>query len=382
VRGLRGVRVVRWLREARVVRRWAVVAAGLAVLCGLPVIASALPASVPALTAGQLRARILASAGMSYAGYAESNATFGLPALPGLTGVASLFDGATKMRIWEASPSRWRVDVLSDAGERDTYQIGRRSYIWDSGAELLTEVYGRQSLRLPRPADLAPPALALRLLAEAGRQARFSVIPPLRVAGQSAAGLRITPTDPASTIGHINIWAQPGTGLPLMVEVFGRGSTPALLSQFFQVSSWRPDPGVLTPRRGPGTGFTVTRANNLAGVLNNLVPLALPPQLVGRDRLPAGFSPIGVYGGGLATFAVLGLPGSVARNLVAQALSAGGTELAVSGGTGALIGAPLINAVIIRPADPDTIFLLVGTVSPDVLEQAAGMLLVELGISA
>ncbi len=48
-------------------------------LCGLPVIASALPVSVPALTASQLRGRILASADVSYAGYAESNATFGLP---------------------------------------------------------------------------------------------------------------------------------------------------------------------------------------------------------------------------------------------------------------------------------------------------------------
>ena len=57
----------------RIVRRWAVVAAGVALLCGLPVIASALPVSVPRLTAGQLRARILASADESYAGYAESH---------------------------------------------------------------------------------------------------------------------------------------------------------------------------------------------------------------------------------------------------------------------------------------------------------------------
>jgi len=52
------------------VRRWALVAAGVALLCGLPVIASALPVSVPRLTASQLRARILASADESYAGYA------------------------------------------------------------------------------------------------------------------------------------------------------------------------------------------------------------------------------------------------------------------------------------------------------------------------
>jgi hypothetical protein len=89
-------------------RKWAAVALGLALLCGLPVIASALPVSVPALTASQLRGRILASAGESYAGYAESNATFGLPSLAGLADLTSLLDGVTKMRVWQAAPDRWR----------------------------------------------------------------------------------------------------------------------------------------------------------------------------------------------------------------------------------------------------------------------------------
>ena len=44
--------------------------------------------------------------------------------------------------------------MLSDAGERDTYQLpGSRSYVWDSGEELLTEVLGQPPLRLPRPAE-------------------------------------------------------------------------------------------------------------------------------------------------------------------------------------------------------------------------------------
>jgi hypothetical protein len=119
-------------------RRWAAVAAGLALLCGLPVIASALPVSVPSLTANQLRGRILASADESYSGYAESNATFGLPALTGLADLTSLLDGVTKMAVWQAAPDRWRVDVLSDAGERDTYQLGSRTWLWASGQELLT----------------------------------------------------------------------------------------------------------------------------------------------------------------------------------------------------------------------------------------------------
>jgi ABC-type multidrug transport system fused ATPase/permease subunit len=247
-------------------RKWSVVALGLALLCGLPVIASALPVSVPALTASQLRGRILASAGESYAGYAESNATFGLPSLAGLADLTSLLDGVTRMRVWQAAPDRWRVDVLSDAGERDTYQLGARTYIWASGQELLTEVLGQPSPRLPRPADLVPPALALRLLAEAGRGARYSVIAPLRVAGQSAAGLRMTPADPASTVGQVDIWAEPASGLPLMVEIFGRGSrTPALESQFFSVDRWPPQAQVLTPVRGPGTGFNVTSAGGRNG---------------------------------------------------------------------------------------------------------------------
>lgn len=357
------------------VRRWAAVAAGLTALCALPVVVSVLPASVPKLTASQLRARILASSGMSYAGYAESNATFGLPSLPGLNGVASLLDGVTKMRVWAAAPDWWRVDVLSDAGERDTYQAGDRSYIWDSGEELLTEVYGQPALRLPRPADLVPPALAVRLLEEAGPDARFSVIAPLRVAGQSVAGLRVTPTDAASTIGHIDIWAEPGSGLPLMVEIFGRGSaSPALESQFFQVSPWRPDPRVLTPERGPGTGFTTTSASNLAGALSRLGLEALPGELAGRARVPGppGFATIGVYGGGLATFVVLSVRSG--QNLVPDALSAGGTRLTVPGGTGALVSAPLVNVVLIQPYESFITFLIAGTVSTRLLEQAGGTL--------
>ncbi len=371
--------------KTQIVRRWAVVAAGLALLCGLPVIASALPVSMPVLTASQLRARILASADEPYAGYAESDATFGLPPLAGLTGLTALLDGVTKMRVWQATPARWRVDVLSDAGERDTYQLsGCRSYIWDSGSELLTEVRGRQTFRLPRPADLVPPALALRLLSEAGRQARFGVIAPLRVAGRSAAGLRMRPADPASTVAEADIWADPSSGLPLMVEIFQRGSArPALETQFFQVDRWRPDPRVLTPARAPGAGFTVTNASNLAGALSNLGLVALPAALAGRDRLPVlpGFEEIGVYGGGLATFVVLGVRGSAGQNLVPDAVSAGGAPLDIAGGSGAVIGAPLINAVIVRPPGFFVTFLLAGTVSAQLLEQAATQLTEQVTLS-
>jgi len=366
--------------RARASWRWPAVAAGVAILCALPVLASALPVSVPALTAAQLRDRIVASAGMSYSGYAESNATFGLPPLSGLSSVTSLLDGVTKMRVWQAAPDRWRVDVLSDAGERDTYQLGTREFLWNSGAQLTTEVLqqgpGQPGIRLPRAADLVPTALAQRVLDEAGPAAKYSTLPPVRVAGRSAVGLRVTPGDPDSTIGQIDIWAVPSTGLPLMVEVFGRGArTPALQSQFFQVGPWQATAGVLTPPSGgPGTGFTVTSSSNLAGVLKNLEHEMLPETLAGRRWVPppgALFSTVGLYGGGLSTFAVLTLRAGTGSGLMDGARSAGGTPYSFPDGTGVLISASLVNAVIAQSDRSADTFIITGTVSGTVLLRAA-----------
>jgi hypothetical protein len=348
----------------------------MAVLCALPVLASTLPAPAPALSAAALRARILGSASMSYSGYAESNATFGLPPLSGLSSVTSLLDGVTKMRVWQAGPDRWRVDVLSDTGERDSYQLGADGYEWDSGAQLLTEVLpaapGTATVRLPRAADLVPASLAQRLLAQVGTSAAtFSTLPPLRVAGQSAAGLKVIPDDPASTIGAVDIWAQPSTGLPLMVEVFGRGArTPALQSQFFQVAPWTPAGDALTPPpRLPGTGFTTASASNLDKALNNLESDGLPRSLAGRDRVLSTVRNIGVYGSGLSLFTVLVV--RAGSNLIADARADGGIPYRFPDGGGYLLSASLVNAMVADQDRSGDTYLIAGTVSDQVLLRAA-----------
>ena len=73
--------------------------------------------------------------------------------------------------------------------------------------------------------------------------------------------------------------------------------------------------------------------------------------------------------------------GSAGQNLVADTLSAGGQALDVTGGTGALISAPLINAVIVRPSGFLVTFLIAGTVSAQVLEQAASTLVTDDALS-
>jgi hypothetical protein len=356
--------------------RWIVVLTGVAAGCCLPVLASALPASVPASTPRQLENQILGSQRLSFSGYAESNATFRLPPLPAFSGVTPLLNGVTRMRVWQASPDRWRVDTLSDAGENDTYQIRDDTFVWDSGGQLLTGIYGRQFIRLPRAADLTPAALAVRIINEAEPGAKLSLLPPRRVAGQSAAGLEVAPTSPQSTIARADIWASPGTGLPLLVEVFGRGSArPALETQFLQAGPWRPDSDVLTPRLGPGTGFTTTTPSNLAGVLKNLDNEVLPDRLAGFAWQPSPVPQIGLYGSGLTTFAVLTFRrGGTGGQLLSDALDAGAAQLTFRDGVGAVASAPLVNLVLVHPyTSPDT-FLLVGLVSKSVLEQAAAVL--------
>jgi hypothetical protein len=356
--------------------RWLVVVAGVAVLCCLPALAAALPVSGSQLTAPQLETKIIGSQHLSFSGYAESDANFGLPALPAFSSVTPLLDGVSRMRVWQAAPDRWRVDTLSDTGENDTYQDGDSTFLWDSGEQLLTRIYGQQTIRLPRAADLQPAALAVLIIKEAGAAAKVRTLPPRRVAGQSAAGLEITPAAPESTIARADIWASPASGLPLLVEVFDRGKAqPALLSQFLQVGQWTPDAGVLTPRYSPGTGFTTTTPSDLSGVLKNLDDELLPRYLAGLARQRSPVPQVGVYGDGLATFAVLTFHHDDGSSLLTDALDAGAAPL--SGAdvrAGAVASAPLVNLVLVRPAHSPDVFLLVGLVSKATLEQAAAEL--------
>ena len=146
--------------------------------------------------------------------------------------MTSLLTGTTRVRTWYAAPSRWRFDVVSDRRRaRMCTRTPEGEFTWDYGANLLTRLVGTPPVRLPRAGDLLPPDLARRVLS-AARDDPVSALPARRVAGRPAAGLRLTPADPATTIGHVDVWADPDTGLPVAVEVTARGADrPVLVSQ-------------------------------------------------------------------------------------------------------------------------------------------------------
>lgn len=355
--------------------RWAVVAAGTALLCGLPALVAAWPVPASALSTAQLRARMLASASVPYQGYAESNVDLNLPTLPDLSDVTALLDGSTDQYTWYRSPGQWRADVLTTAGEDDTYQTSQGTFVWDYDSNLLTQIVGAQPVRLPRAADLLPPALARRLLGFAGPADRSYRLPSMRVAGVAAAGLRIVPVGQDTTIGAVDIWADPANGLAVQVEVFGRrGGEPVLVSRFLALSLSRPSLADVTTDPGPGVGTTVTGLADVSGVLRGFGP-PLPARLAGSGRVaaPAGLADVAAYGSGFARFAVLPLP----ERTGTEALSAVGTVGATiqqSGGSVVVVSSPLVT-VLLASSPGGPVYLLAGAVPASLLEKAATQLL-------
>jgi hypothetical protein len=348
------------------------VAAGTAVLCALPAIVAAIPVPASALPAAQLRSRILASGHVPYQGYAESTVSLDLPDLPDISDVTSLLDGSTDQYAWYRSPDEWRSAVLTTAGETDVYQtLANGTFQWSYASNLLTQLVGSQPVRLPRAADLLPPSLALRLLDFAGPSDRVARLPSERIAGFDAAGLRLAPAGPGTTVAAVDIWADPASGLPVEVEVFGRGSAaPVLVSRFLSVSLTRPSLATVRPALSPAGMFSSSEEPDVEGIVNGYGPL-LPARLggVSRSASPAGLPVVAAYGTGFARFAVLPLPQRTGAAMISAASSAG-ASIALAGGTAELITTPLLTVLLTQSASGQT-FLLTGAVSPAVLERAA-----------
>jgi hypothetical protein len=351
-------------------RRWALVVAVVVLLCSVPVVIGAWPARAAEADPAILRERISASADQPYQGFAQSSGLLPVPPLPNLEQVTALASGTTQMRVWYAARDRWRVDVIEGGSEHDVYQTPQAQYVWDYGDSQLSQVVGEQPLRLPRAADLTPPELVRRLLAIAAAD-RFEPISGKRVAGVSAAGLRLLPVAAGTTIDHIDVWADPATGLPVQAEVTAKGGErPVFITRFLELHRSVPSADVLTPPPGhPGIGFTVTTAPDILSIINRRRPALLPDRLGGAPRRDAvaGSSAADVYGTGLAQFVVVALPGRLGFRSYDR-IATFGRDVEVPDGAAAIISTGLLTLLAV---DAGRTYLVAGFVEPDVLERVA-----------
>jgi hypothetical protein len=407
-------------RDAR--RRWLAVLGAVAVLAAIPVAVAARPVGAPTVDAAALAAKIRASAGQPYQGYAESVGTLGLPQLPKLGQVASLLSSNVRMRAWYAGKNRWRVDVIDTGSERGVYYADGRVVTWDYGANRLTytepvpvamvvkvtgaqdepgairvygetqgEVYGEAPTRLPRGADLMPPELARRLLT-LGTGDRVESIPGKRIAGTAAPGLRLTSADPHSTVGHIDIWADPRTGLPLEVAVTARDAErPILVTRFLDVRQEAPPADALVPPAPrEGVSFTRVEPDDQAAIFGE--PVIRPDQLAGLPRrgtdgfdVAEGLKPgevrnfvirFGtgeVYGTGLTQILVVVLAREISRDALRIA-GTWGSRQQVAGGQLALIAAPLLSVLVVRSEVSRITYLVAGLVDAEIMQRVGAEL--------
>jgi hypothetical protein len=361
-------------REA--LRRWCLVGAGTLVVASLPAAFGTWPAHTGRVAPAELVTRIRASARQPYQGFAISRGTAGLPSLPQLTGVSNLLSGETQLRAWYAGPDRWRVDQIDTGAERDLYQTPDGQAQWDYGGNQLTAVTGSAPVRLPRGADLLPPELGRRLLAGTGE---LSALPARRIAGISAPGVRLAPADADTTIGRVDVWADPRTGVPLQVEVTPRGlGAPILVTRFLELRLTAPAPAILVPPVvRPGMGFTAADAPDIAGAFATLRLGPLPDALAGKARTGtplARLAGTGSYGAGFSQFVVLPVPVRTGFSAYRTVLSGGGSRVEFPAGAGALISTPIMSVLVMDSDLARRTYVLAGLVRGDLLKAAGAEL--------
>lgn len=362
-------------------RRLLLALGALVVVLGLPALVGALPVSVAGsaqVSAAQLLAKITASTDTPYQGTAESRAELALPDVSGyrdLSDLVSLLGDVTQLRVWWGSATDYRVDRVSAVGEDDSYGDANGTWRWDSLTRRATRVNGTPRLRLAAPADLLPPELGRRLAAAAA-PGELTRIADDSIAGRGALGLRVTPAAVASTVDHVDLWADAGTGLPLRVVVHPRTGGFPLSSTFLDVALTRPAYGRTDFDPPLDAQVVTTDAPDLGGLVDRAAPYLLPRFLAGLPRrgpLGSGNPRVGAgtYGGGYDLVAVVPLRLD-AVGAIAAKLRAGQAPVATGPyGNAVVLSSPLLSGLLVTDGPAGVPFVVAGAVSLAQLEAVA-----------
>ena len=355
-------------------RRWALVVLGTVVLLGAPIVVRALPAGETDVTAAELLAKVQASDAVAFSGYAESSGRLQLPATDDFSELATLLGERSRLRVWWRDADDWRVDTITTAGETDLFHAGWMTTEWDYESERATSA-GNAGIRLPRSSDMLPPELG-RLALRGASADEVSRIAAARVAGIDAPGLRLVPAAPQSTIDHVDVWAEPRTGLPLRVAVYADGDDSAsVTSTFLDVTFASPSAAVTRFVPPPGSTFELDVAIDVAAAAQRFAPVITPLRLAGLASKPNPLSrrgAVGVYGDGVTTFFTVPLRDDAADPLRDQLARTPGVVVDADGTQSLSVGP--VELLLTPEVFAEHSWLVVGTVTHDTLVRAAAQL--------
>lgn len=348
------------------VQRWSLVVAGVAALLAAPFVVRALPVDEPALDAVALLTTVQDARDHPYSGYVETRGTLQLPVADRFTDVGSLFGEQTRMSVWWRGADAWRVNKLLTTGEVDLVHDARGTTRWRYSQDDVQRSPD-PDIRLPRSADLLPPSVA-RLLLDDVDPADVVAIDARRVAGVDAAGLRLAPDAAQSSIDHVDLWADPASGVPLRVEVVAKGAvSPAFTSEFRDFSAATPARRSVAFEAPPGSDVSFDDVLDIADAANQYAPFLPPPTVAGLAKASEADGAVGIYGAGLTRLLTIPLRDREAGPLREQLGLTPGVRV-VPEGTLVALG-PL--GVMLTGTEDDGGWLLAGTVTGRTLVRAA-----------
>jgi hypothetical protein len=359
--------------------RWSAVAAGTGLLVATPVLLAAAPVPGTDLTPEQVVAAAQRSEPVGWSGLVEVDGRLGLPDLAFLSPGTQQLDQHTRVRAWWASPTAWRTDSLSGAGQLTQLPVIGGTETYDSQPGTVTVRDEGDGPREPRTVDLMPGPAARTLLGWLGDGDRVEALSSARVAGVVAAGARVVPGDARSSVGRLDVWVDPGTGLPLAVEVYARGSTtPAFASRLVDVTIGRPDPAELRPELATQRWGGDPR--DLLGNARRDGRTTFPPTFGGLPAVEVAAAPTGLatYGTGYVRLAVLEVPGRYSGRIGRVAGLTGALDLAgvsvrprtvdVAGTPVAVLGSPLVQVAVVQGRG-GSLYVLAGTWTADAMDR-------------
>ena len=352
--------------------RWLVVLLTAAAFVATPLLVSARPAAPSDMSATELAERIQRSADLGWSGLVETRGTLQVPDSDSFATLVQLLGEETRLRVWWRSADDWRVDRIRSTGETGLFRQGGSTIRWVFESE--TATYSPVSkIRLPDASDLLPPTFARSLL-QGVRESELSRLPAQRIAGIDAPGLRLAPDESATTVGRVDVWADPGSGLPLQVELYGVGEErPVLTTTLRELSPGAPPAASTDFTPAEGVHVNYQPSVDVAAAANAFAPYDLPASLAGlgsRDGQDPGA--VGIYGRGPTTLIVLPLRGQVAGPLGRQLRDRGSAQF-TDVGTLAPVGP--VGLLITPLRGRRSAFLLSGTVTSETLQQAGAELL-------
>ncbi|WP_375502089.1 outer membrane lipoprotein carrier protein LolA [uncultured Jatrophihabitans sp.] len=328
--------------------------------------ASGATPNLPARSPAQLLTAVQTSTATSFSGQVSETAALGIPTLPGGHSRASLswqtfLSGTHTARVWADGADKQRVALIGELSEADVVHRGIDLWTYTSDTNTVTHstipANGRADAT-PSAADATPAAVAARVLEAVSPTTAVTVDTAQRVAGRNAYTLVLAPRDTRSTVQKVTIAIDAKKFIPLRVQVFGSGSTPAFSTGFTSISFSRPAASTFA--------FTAPK-----GATTSTDPLGLHSTDQRHDARPsAGASPRPgtteakpiVLGSGWTS--VLELPKGTAAALGGSKLHDLTSAVGTSGDR--LLHTALVNALIL----PDG-RAFVGGVTPALLERMA-----------